>query len=79
MIMNKKIAILPLAALAAACANHTAFDEPARGMASVNTPVVSYTNYAFDVAAPNGRIAPAEEQRLDVGMKGHTPRLAVAR
>lgn len=65
MIMMKKIAILPLAALAAACANHVAYDEPARGAAAVNVPVVSYTNYAFDVAAPGGRIPAAEEQRLD--------------
>ena len=63
--MNKKLAILPLAALAAACANHVAYDEPARGSAAVNVPVVSFTNYAYDVAAPGGRISAAEEQRLD--------------
>jgi pilus assembly protein CpaD len=63
--MDKKLMILPLVALSAACANHTAMDEPARGASAVNVPVIEYTNYAFDVAAPGGNIPASEEGRLD--------------
>ena len=34
-------------------------------MASVNVPVVSRADYAFDAAAPDGSLASSEEARLD--------------
>lgn len=63
--MMKKIAILPLAALAAACANHQPYDELARGIAPVNQPVVTQQSYAFDVTTPGGALSGPEAQRLD--------------
>ena len=39
--------------------------NPARGLASVNQPVVSRTDYALDVAAPSGSLPSSEESRLD--------------
>ena len=63
--MMKKIAILPLAALAAACANHMPYDEPSRGLSPVNQPVVTQQSYAFDVTAPGGVLPASEAQRLD--------------
>lgn len=41
-------------------------DEPARGLVTTNQPVVSRTDYVFDVAAPEyGGLSTAEAARLD--------------
>lgn len=63
--MMKKIAILPLVAFAAACANHQPYDELARGMNPVNQPVVTQQSYAFDVTTTAGTLSGPEAQRLD--------------
>ena len=43
-----------------------------RGLESVHQPVVSRTDYSFDVGTvPNG-LAPGEEQRLAGGMASHS-------
>lgn len=63
--MMKKFAFLPIAALVSACASHTAADEPSRGLAAVNAPVVTQTAYAFDVTSYGGDIPASEEVRLD--------------
>lgn len=60
--MRSKFIILALSSALAAC-NGT-IDDPTRGVASINTPVVTAEDYAFDAVAPGGVLPPAEEQRL---------------
>ncbi|MFL5006478.1 MAG: CpaD family pilus assembly protein [Microvirga sp.] len=62
--MRTKFAILALTLAAAGC-QHTPTDQPDRGLASTNVPVVTSAEYAFDVSAPGGTLAPGEAQRLD--------------
>ena len=45
-------------------------DDPARGLESVNVPVVTRSDYMFDAAAPDGSLPPAEQARLDVWFNG---------
>jgi pilus assembly protein CpaD len=45
-------------------------DNPARGLGAVNVPVVSRSDYAFDAAAPDGSLPPAEMARLDAWLNG---------
>ena len=44
--------------------------NPARGLDSVNVPVVTRSDYAFDAAAPDGSLAPGEQARLDAWFGG---------
>lgn len=44
--------------------------NPARGLESVNVPVVTRSDYAFDAAAPDGSLAPGEQARLDAWFRG---------
>ena len=44
--------------------------NPARGLESVNVPVVTRSDYAFDAAAPDGSLPPAEQYRLDAWFAG---------
>jgi pilus assembly protein CpaD len=44
--------------------------SPARGLESVNVPVVTRSDYAFDAAAPDGSLAPGEQARLDAWFRG---------
>jgi pilus assembly protein CpaD len=44
--------------------------DPARGLESVNVPVVTRSDYAFDAAAPDGSLAPGEQARLDAWFGG---------
>ena len=44
--------------------------NPARGLDSVNVPVVTRSDYAFDAAAPEGSLPPAEQYRLDAWFAG---------
>jgi pilus assembly protein CpaD len=60
--MRSKLLIIALGAGLTAC--NTA-DVPREGMTPVHVPVVSTTNYVFDVAAPGGALAPGEAARLD--------------
>ncbi|HVF37396.1 MAG TPA: CpaD family pilus assembly protein [Sphingomicrobium sp.] len=62
--MHRHFALLALATALAGC-GHTAQDQPARGLAAVNVPVVSRADYAFDAAAPDGTLSQAEAARLD--------------
>jgi len=45
-------------------------DEPARGLAAVNVPVVQRADYAFDAVAPGGSLAPGEAARLNAWFAG---------
>jgi pilus assembly protein CpaD len=67
--MASKSALLLAAAALAGC-SHTPQDLPDRGVAAVNEPVVNRTDYAFDVAAPGGSLAPGEAARLDAWFRG---------
>ena len=44
--------------------------NPARGLDSVNVPVVTRSDYAFDAAAPDGSLARGEQTRLDAWFGG---------
>jgi len=55
--------------LLAAC-NTTGADQPDRGVATVNVPVVTTAEYVFDAQASGGDLAPGETQRLDGWFQG---------
>lgn len=62
--MATKSALVLAAAMLAGC-QHTPQDLPDRGLASVNVPVVTRSDFALDVAAPDGSLPSSEEARLD--------------
>ena len=66
----RKLGFTLLAAGALAGCQHKPYDEPARGLASLNEPVIARTDFAMDVAAPAATgLAPGEAQRLDAWFK----------
>ncbi|MBA3668151.1 MAG: CpaD family pilus assembly protein [Sphingomonas sp.] len=62
--MRRSLALLGLATALAACGPNSPTDG-LRGVSSVNVPVVSRADYAFDVAAPDGSLPSSEAARLD--------------
>lgn len=69
--MRSKFGPLLIAAAAVAgCSYHPDVNTAARGVEPVNVPVVSHTEYAFDVAAPGGSLASNEKARLDAWFRG---------
>lgn len=62
--MRNQIVLLSFAAALAGCGPNSE-TNPLNGVSAVNVPVVSRADYAFDVAAPNGSLAPGEDARLD--------------
>lgn len=66
--MRSKLILILLASGVAAC--NTLPDEPARGVAAVNVPVVTNANYTFDAAAPDGALSPGEAERLNGWFQG---------
>ena len=52
-------------AVGSALAGCNTVDQPAKGLATVNAPVVTSTQYVFDAAAPGGALAPGEDARLN--------------
>ena len=66
--MRTNLATLLLATVATAPA--LAKDDPRRGVESVNVPVVLRSDYVFDAAAPDGRLASYEQARLDAWLNG---------
>jgi pilus assembly protein CpaD len=65
--MRSKIILVALASTLAACNTP---DLPDKGLAAVNVPVVSGTDYVFDAAAPDGALAPGEVDRLNGWFQG---------
>ncbi|HJS40978.1 MAG TPA: CpaD family pilus assembly lipoprotein [Sphingomicrobium sp.] len=63
--MRTRIAIVLLASAAVAGCNTPTVDDPARGLNAVNQPVVSRTDLAMDLAAPDGSVSATEQARLD--------------
>jgi len=69
--MRTSIAFLLVASTLAGCTTPAArVDDPARGLSAVNEPVVTRTEYAIDLAAPDGSLPPSEQARLDAWYKG---------
>ncbi len=62
--MRNTLTLLLLASAAGAC-GHTIEDQPARGVSAVNVPVVSRMDYAYDLPAPSGMLAPSEAAGLE--------------
>jgi len=67
--MRKGIAIVLLASAVAACSTPQV-DQPTRGMIAANQPVVTRSDFAMDVAAPDGALPASEEARLDGWFRG---------
>jgi pilus assembly protein CpaD len=67
--MRSRFAILLLASAVAGCTT-PGVDQPARGVMAVNQPVVTRTDYAMDLAAPDGSLSSSEEARLDGWFRG---------
>ena len=65
--MRSKIILITLASSLAAC---NAPDRPDAGVAAVNVPVVTTTDYVFEAAAPDGALAPGEADRLNGWFQG---------
>jgi pilus assembly protein CpaD len=63
--MRKALALALLASAAGACSYPGPIDQPQRGVAAVNVPVLTRTDYVFDAAAPAGMLASGEASRLD--------------
>ena len=66
--MARKSALIFVAAALTAC-QHVPYDQPDRGLEAVNVPVVTRTDYALDVAAPDGTLPSSEAARLDAWFK----------
>ena len=64
--MRSKLLVIALGSVLAACQT----DQPTRGVASVNVPVVTSANFTFDAAAPGGTLAPEEMARLNGFFQG---------
>lgn len=65
--MRSKLALIALCSAVAACNTPNTADQ---GVASVNVPVVTTTEYVFDAAAPDGALAPGEAARLNGWFQG---------
>jgi pilus assembly protein CpaD len=69
--MTNKLSFLLLACAAlTGCEVHRGEDRPGRGLAALNEPVVSRSDYVFDAAAPGGSLAATEAARLDGWFRG---------
>jgi pilus assembly protein CpaD len=67
--MRSKLVLIALGtAVLAGC--NTLPDKADRGVAAVNVPVVTSTDYVFDAAAPTGALAPGESERLNGWFQG---------
>jgi pilus assembly protein CpaD len=66
--MRSKFLLIALGSALAGC--NTMPDVPSKGVAAVNVPVVTSTDYVFDAAAPGGALAPGEGQRLNGWFQG---------
>ena len=62
--MARTSALIIVAAALSAC-QHVPEDLPDRGLEAVNVPVVHRSDYALDLAAPDGSLSSGERGRLD--------------
>lgn len=66
--MRSKFLLIALGSALAGC--QTGPDVPQKGLAAVNVPVVTSSDYVFDAAAPGGSLAPGEGDRLNGWFQG---------
>lgn len=62
--MRNRLAILLLASAIAGCTTPQV-DDPSRGVKAANQPVVTRSDFAVDLSAPDGTLSPSEQARLD--------------
>lgn len=67
---SKLLPLLALSTALAGCQTAVGSDVPARGVVSVNVPVVTTADYVFDASAPGGALAPGESERLNGWFQG---------
>jgi pilus assembly protein CpaD len=63
--MRRSLLLIGLASVLAMPATAAPVDRPAKGLSSVNVPVVTRADYALDLVAPDGSVSGAEGARLD--------------
>jgi pilus assembly protein CpaD len=63
--MSRSLLLIGLASVLAMPATAAPVDRPAKGLSSVNVPVVTRADYALDLVAPDGSVSGAEGARLD--------------
>ena len=63
--MSRSIILLGLASTLAACQTAPVTDRPAKGLSSVNVPVVTRADYSLDLPAPDGSLSAPDAARLD--------------
>ncbi len=63
--MSRSIILLGLVSALGACQTTAPTDRPAKGLSSVNVPVVTRADYALDLNAPDGTLSSPEAARLD--------------
>jgi pilus assembly protein CpaD len=68
--MRSKFLIIAVGSALAGCNTTAHTDVEAAGLAPVNVPVVTSTEYVFDAAAPGGSLAPGEGDRLNGWFQG---------
>jgi pilus assembly protein CpaD len=68
--MRSKFLLIALGSALAGCQTAPARDNPARGFAAVNVPVVTSADYVFDAAAPGGALTAGESERLNGWFQG---------
>jgi pilus assembly protein CpaD len=68
--MRSKFLLIALGSALAGCQTAQGPDVRASGLAPVNIPVVTSTDYVFDAAAPGGALAPGESDRLNGWFQG---------
>jgi pilus assembly protein CpaD len=68
--MRSKYLLIALGSALAGCQTPGTPDDPAKGLAAVNVPVVTSADYVFDAAAPGGTLAPGEGERLNGWFQG---------
>jgi pilus assembly protein CpaD len=68
--MRSTLVLFALSTALAGCTTGSTLDMPDRGLATVNVPVVTSAEFAFDAAAPGGRLAPGESERLNGWFQG---------
>ena len=80
--MSRSIILLGLVSALAVPAAARTTDRPAKGLASVNVPIVTRAEYALDLAAPDGAIAAQEAALVSLdaaGLRRHGLRRQPAR
>ena len=68
--MRSKFLLIALGSALAGCQTPGTPDNPGKGLAAVNVPVVTSADYVFDAAAPGGALAPGESERLNGWFQG---------